>query len=81
MTLVEVAEYLQVKERTLYQWVREGKIPGFQIGSMWRFKKEDIEQWIEERKEDASHPHEKRKARGNDWNPSYEIRYHFRYFQ
>lgn len=50
MTLQEVADYLQIKERTIYQWAQTGKIPGFKLGSAWRFKKDDLDLWIEEQK-------------------------------
>lgn len=53
MTLQDVAEYLQIKERTIYSWVQNGKIPGFKLGNTWRFKREDIDLWIEERKRDT----------------------------
>ena len=47
MTLKEVAEYLKMKEVTIYKHAQEGKIPGFKVGSKWRFKKETIDNWIE----------------------------------
>jgi excisionase family DNA binding protein len=50
LTLSEVAEYLQIKQRTIYNWAQHGKIPCFKLGNVWRFKKQDIELWIEERK-------------------------------
>lgn len=50
MTLQDVAGYLQLKERTIYAWVQKGKIPGFKLGNTWRFKREDIDLWIEEQK-------------------------------
>lgn len=50
MTLQEVADYLQIKERTIYLWAQTGKIPGFKLGSAWRFKKDDLDLWIEEQK-------------------------------
>jgi len=53
-TLQDVAEYLQIKERTIYNWAQNGKIPGFKLGNTWRFKREDIDLWIEERKRDTS---------------------------
>jgi PTS system nitrogen regulatory IIA component len=60
MTLAEVAEYLQIKERTIYQWAQQGKIPGFKLGNIWRFKRDDIELWIEERKRDTPRKKEKK---------------------
>lgn len=53
MTLQEVADYLQIKERTIYQWAQLGKIPGFKLGNIWRFKREDIDTWIEEQKQNT----------------------------
>ena len=51
MTLVEVAQYLKIAERTAYGWVKEGKLPGFKVGNAWRFDKADIQQWVQERKD------------------------------
>ena len=46
LTGKEVAEYLQVTERTLYRLAQEGKIPAFKVGNSWRFRREDLDQWI-----------------------------------
>lgn len=48
MTMKEVAEYLKINEKTAYRLASEGKLPGFKVGGSWRFKKSDIEIWIEE---------------------------------
>lgn len=50
LTLKEVAEYLKLAEKTAYRLAAEGKLPGFKVGGSWRFKKLDIETWIEEKK-------------------------------
>ncbi len=50
MTIKEVAAYLKLTEKTAYRLTAEGKIPGFKVGGSWRFKKADIEQWIEKQK-------------------------------
>jgi len=49
-TIHEVAEYLRLKEKTAYNLAARGKLPGFKVGGSWRFKREDIEQWIENKK-------------------------------
>jgi PTS system nitrogen regulatory IIA component len=46
MTIEEVAEYLRVSERTVYDWVQKGEIPGGKIGTSWRFKRSEIENWV-----------------------------------
>ena len=47
MTLEEVARYLRVSDRTVYDWASKGDIPGGKIGTSWRFKRTDIEQWLD----------------------------------
>lgn len=49
LTLKEVAEYLKLAEKTAYRLAAEGKLPGFKVGGSWRFKRKDIEVWIENR--------------------------------
>lgn len=51
MTLPEVAAYLQIAERTVYYWVQTGRLPGFKLGAVWRFKRDDVEHWIDEQKQ------------------------------
>lgn len=50
LTLKEVALYLKLTEKTAYRLAAEGKLPGFKVGGGWRFKREDIEAWIERQK-------------------------------
>lgn len=51
LTIQELALYLKLNEKTAYRLASEGKLPGFKVGGSWRFKREDIEQWIEEKKQ------------------------------
>lgn len=46
MTVKEVADYLRVNQRTVYRLAVERKMPGFKVGSTWRFKRADIDSWI-----------------------------------
>ncbi|AXN32621.1 MULTISPECIES: methylation-associated defense system helix-turn-helix domain-containing protein MAD1 [Vibrio] len=50
LTLKEVAAYLKLAEKTAYRLASEGKLPGFKVGGSWRFKKDDLEKWIESQK-------------------------------
>lgn len=54
LTLKEVAAYLKLAEKTAYRLVNEGKLPGFKIGGSWRFKREDLETWIEAKKQNKN---------------------------
>ncbi len=49
LTIEEVAKYLRVSERTVYDWAQKGEIPAGKIGTVWRFKKSEIEKWVNER--------------------------------
>ncbi len=49
MTIEEVAEYLRVSERTVYDWAQKGQLPGGKLGTTWRFKRGDIEGWVNRR--------------------------------
>lgn len=46
MTMRELADYLKIAEKTAYRFASEGKVPGFKVGSAWRFRKSEIERWI-----------------------------------
>jgi excisionase family DNA binding protein len=48
LTLREVASYLKLAEKTAYRLASEGKLPGFKVGGSWRFRSNDIEEWIED---------------------------------
>ncbi|RLA38920.1 MAG: PTS fructose transporter subunit IIA [Gammaproteobacteria bacterium] len=46
MTIEEVAAYIRVSERTVYDWAQKGELPGGKLGTTWRFKRDDIEKWV-----------------------------------
>ena len=47
LTTEEVLEYLQVNLRTVYRLIKAGKIPAVRVGRQWRFRKRDIDGWLE----------------------------------
>ena len=47
LTTDEVLEYLQVNLRTVYRLIKAGKIPAVRVGRQWRFRKTDIDAWLE----------------------------------
>jgi excisionase family DNA binding protein len=50
MTVRDVAAFLNVDEKTIYRLAQKGDLPGFKVLGSWRFQKEDVGQWIKERK-------------------------------
>jgi excisionase family DNA binding protein len=47
LTTEEVLEYLQVNLRTVYRLIKAGKIPAVRVGRQWRFRKTDIDAWLD----------------------------------
>ena len=47
LTTEEVLEYLQVNLRTVYRLIKAGKIPAVRVGRPWRFRKRDIDAWLD----------------------------------
>lgn len=46
MTVEEVATFLKVSQRTVYEWAHNGEIPCGKLGTSWRFKRDEIENWV-----------------------------------
>jgi excisionase family DNA binding protein len=46
LNVSELSEYLRIHKTTIYRMLREGRLPGFRIGSDWRFSVEAIDQWL-----------------------------------
>jgi len=47
LTTEEVLEYLQVNLRTVYRLIKAGKIPAVRVGRQWRFRKVDLDAWLD----------------------------------
>jgi excisionase family DNA binding protein len=45
LTVTELCDYLRVHRSTIYRLLRSGELPGFRIGSDWRFNVEEIDKW------------------------------------
>lgn len=49
LTIKQLSEYLMVSEKTIYRMVDKGLLPALRIGAQWRFRKRDIDGWLDER--------------------------------
>jgi excisionase family DNA binding protein len=56
LTTEEVLEYLQVNLRTVYRLIKAGKIPAVRVGRQWRFRKRDIDAWLESQRPRQARP-------------------------
>lgn len=48
LTLQDVADLLKVHRKTIYTMAQRGEIPCFKVRGQWRFRREDIDRWIQE---------------------------------
>jgi excisionase family DNA binding protein len=60
LTMKEICDLLQVNQSTVYKLVRRGSIPGFRVGSDWRFRRDVIERWMVELSMDGQQARPKR---------------------
>lgn len=45
-TLQEVADILQITRRTVYTYLKDGKLKAVKIGKFWRVSEENLEEFI-----------------------------------
>lgn len=53
-TPTEVAQKLKVSPKTVYSWLKSGKIEGVKIGKLWRIRKEALEEFTGMKWDDES---------------------------
>lgn len=46
LSVDEIASYLGIKRDTVYKWIGEKSMPAHKIGRLWKFKKDEIDQWV-----------------------------------
>jgi excisionase family DNA binding protein len=47
MTVDQVAGYLQLSKRTVYNMAAAGEIPAAKVGDQWRFFRPELDRWLE----------------------------------
>jgi len=48
LTIEEASKYLRIPLSTLYKLAQDGKIPCQKVGRHWRFRKETIDNWLDQ---------------------------------
>jgi len=46
ISLEEAAEYLDIKPVTLRNWIKKTDIPTRKIGKQWKFKRTELDKWV-----------------------------------
>ena len=47
LTTEQVLGYLNTTPRTIYRLIRNGELPAIRIGRQWRFRRADLDRWVE----------------------------------
>ncbi|MFH1981310.1 MAG: helix-turn-helix domain-containing protein [Pseudomonadota bacterium] len=42
----EIAAYLGIKRDTLYKWISDKRMPAHRVGRLWKFRKEEVDEWV-----------------------------------
>jgi excisionase family DNA binding protein len=50
LTVKDVARLLRVDEKTVYRLSQRKVLPGFKVAGAWRFRRDDLDAWIEAQK-------------------------------
>jgi len=46
----EIAAYLGIKRDTVYKWIADKRMPAHKVGRLWKFRKEDVDDWVRQDK-------------------------------
>jgi len=46
LTVEELHSYLKIPKPTLYALAQNGRIPAAKVGKHWRFRRNDIDEWL-----------------------------------
>ncbi len=46
LSVDEIAAYLGIRRDTVYKWINRRNMPAHKAGWLWKFRKEEVDQWI-----------------------------------
>ena len=46
LSVEEIATYLGIKRDTVYRWINEKQMPSHRMGRLWKFKKDEVDEWV-----------------------------------
>jgi len=46
LSLEEIAAYLGIRRDTVYKWINRKNMPAHKVGSLWKFKREEVDEWV-----------------------------------
>lgn len=46
LSVNDICKYLGISRDTVYRWIEERGFPAYRLGRLWKFKKEEVDEWI-----------------------------------
>lgn len=46
LSVKEIAEYLGVKQDSVYKWIVRKNMPAYKVGRLWKCKKDEVDSWV-----------------------------------
>jgi excisionase family DNA binding protein len=56
LSINDVAAQLKLQPRTVLEWLRTGKLPGYKLGRVWRVDPEDVKKFLAQHKRPGGKP-------------------------
>ncbi len=74
LSVGQIAEYLGMAERTIFLWAQQNKLPAFKLGTTWRFRRSDIDGWLETQRSGPEIPSNESRSITNPLTPPSTIK-------
>ena len=46
LSISEICKYLGVSKDTVYEWIDKHEMPAHRMGRLWKFKKDEVDEWV-----------------------------------
>jgi len=46
LSVDEICQYLGISRDTVYKWIDQKDMPAHKLGRLWKFRKEEVDDWI-----------------------------------
>ncbi len=47
LSVDEICKYLRIGKDTVYKWIDKHGMPAHRMGRLWKFKKDQVDAWVE----------------------------------
>jgi excisionase family DNA binding protein len=46
LSVEDICKHLGVSKDTVYKWIDQSGMPAHRLGRLWKFKKEEVDDWV-----------------------------------